>query len=415
MPTLNVLSPISVLKRAVKNPTGLLLRPVVLVLMASLIVVLTVGCTPRLGSDTKGWTPVTAGGDVVYVGTREGKVIALNDDGSIPTVKWDFPAGEDNNVSGTFYTPVIGDKHIYVTAVDGFVYALEKNTGRSDGTGWARELVDPDEEQALVGGAALDQVRQILVVGSENGYLYGLNAVTSEELWRFKADDKIWTTPTIYDGIVYFGSHDKNVYAVDIRTGEEKWRATTNGVVVAKPLVWKGMVIVGSFDKNLYAFDARYGDIRWQFESDNWIWAGATANSRAIFVASMDGFVYALDDNGNPQWSHDMESPVVSSPVLLPRGLVVASMEGKITLLDTSVGDSVTASLTLPDDEIKAPLYTLPIDDSNLSQTGIQSTGGNQRESVFIGSQDGTVRRIQIKSVQSQLWCFDTKDEEACS
>ena len=44
----------------------------------------------------------------------------------------------------------------------------------------------------------------------------------------------------------------------------------------------------------------------------------------------------------------------------------------------------------------------------------MQASGGNQRESVFIGSQEGTILRIQIKSVQSQLWCFDTKEKEPC-
>ena len=112
--------------------------------MLSVIVIGIVGCTPQLGSDTRGWTPVTAADDVVYAGTREGKVVALYDDGSVPTEKWEFPAGEDTTVSGTFYTPVIGDDLIYVTAVDGFVYALEKDTGRSDGRVWKRELVDTD-------------------------------------------------------------------------------------------------------------------------------------------------------------------------------------------------------------------------------------------------------------------------------
>ena len=398
-----------------EKPTGhSLIRSVCRISVLLVILMGVIGCTPHLGSDTRGWTPVTAADDVVYAGTREGKVIALYDDGSVPTVKWVFPSGDDTTVSGTFYTPVIGNDLIYVTAVDGFVYALEKDTGRSDGRGWKRELVDPDEGQSLVAGPALDTLRQILIVGSENGYLYALDAVSSEELWRFKADGKIWTTPEISNGIVYFGSHDKNIYALDISTGKEKWRTATDGVIVAKPFVWNDLVIVGSFDRKVYALDSRYGEIQWEFETKNWIWGSAIGNNRSVFVGSMDGNVYSLDNTGVAQWSHELGSPIVSTPVLVPRGLVVASIDGKLTLLETATGDTVTASLTLPDDEIKAPLYTIPLDESDLSTTGVQASGGNQRESVFIGSQEGTILRIQIKSVQSQLWCFDTKEKEPC-
>ena len=53
--------------------------------------------------------------------------------------------------------------------------------------------------------------------------------------------------------------------------------------------------------------------------------------------------------------------------------------------------------------------------ENNLSQSGIQSTGDDQRESVFVGAKDGTVRRIQIKSGQTLVWCFDMGEGDACN
>jgi hypothetical protein len=55
------------------------------------------------------------------------------------------------------------------------------------------------------------------------------------------------------------------------------------------------------------------------------------------------------------------------------------------------------------------------VDDTDLSQAGIQASGDDQRESVYVGAQDGTVRRIQLRSGQNQVWCFDTEEDAVCN
>jgi len=88
-------------------------------------------------------------------------------------------------------------------------------------------------------------------------------------------------------------------------------------------------------------------------------------------------------------------SAIVSSPVLVPRGLVVAAKEGKLILLDTAAADlgvqRELSNLTLGDAEIKAPLFA-------------------EGDSVYVGSQDNAVRRIEIKGGQVIMWCRDTED-----
>ena len=351
---------------------------------------------------------------VVYVGTREGKVKALNDDGSGEVnVRWTYPEGEDQQIIGVFNTPVVGDQLVYVSAADGVLYALDKDSGLPEGKGWSRNLVDSDEDLNLVGGPALHEDLKIVLVGSEDNNLYALDSATGEIRWVFGANDKIWSTPAISGGTVYFGSHDKNVYAVDLLTGQEKWRFTTGGAVVARPRIWRNMVIIGSFDRKLYALDVKGGGLQWEFESGNWFWAGAVASSTTVFAPSMDGKVYALDRAGNPLWQepHSAGSPIVSTPVLVPRGLAVASKEGAISLLDKTQGNSIS-DLDIGPAEVKAPLFTLPVDQDDLSQTGIQASGDDQRESIFVGDQNGIVRRIQVKSGHVLIWCFDTEKNE---
>ena len=39
--------------------------------------------------------------------------------------------------------------------------------------------------------------------------------------WTFLTGDRVWTSPAVVDGVVYFGSHDGHIYAIsaEARTG----------------------------------------------------------------------------------------------------------------------------------------------------------------------------------------------------
>jgi outer membrane protein assembly factor BamB len=197
---------------------------------------------------------------------------------------------------------------------------------------------------------------------------------------------------------------------VDLATGELKWKFATGGSVVARPLVWRDMVVVGSFDRKLYALDAETGNERWSFDgASNWIWAGAVAGDSFAFAPAMDGHVYALDRSGNLQWDYDAGSPLVASPVIVSRGLVVATREGDVSLISVTDGTLINLYSDINPAEVLAPLFTPPIA-SNAPASSI-----SQRESVFVGAEDGTVYRIKSDSGLNKVWCFDTEEDRACS
>ncbi len=351
-------------------------RPVIFALCAVLLILATAGCARSLGGDIKGWSPATGSKGLVYVGTKQGEVLALADNG-FGDVSLKFASAEF--IPAIHNSFVIGESLVFAssTADDeaGFLYALEKEGLQLGERGW-REPVGPGPEpEPVIAGPALWNPpggdRQIVLVASEDGSLYAYDASPQDLvdqfrgrlLWSFATGDKIWSTPVIREGTAYFGSHDNNVYAVYLDEGRdtrEKWRFATGGTVASRPLLFRDMVIVGSFDKKLYALNADDGTLRWTFEGDNWFWAGAVADEKTIFAPSMDGNIYALDAGGNLRWKHQMGSAIVSTPVLTTRGLVVAGKNGKVSLLDTDpapFGQSQEiSSFRLRDTEVKAPL-----------------------------------------------------------
>ena len=373
--------------RDARSRSGFTARPILLVAAAVLLSLTLLACTRDIGGVSSGWNALVVGEGVVYVGTKDGRVQALTDrgDGDFPE-KWRYPGSQDSDISlqGVYGTPLLAAGLLYVTAEDGYVYALDPENGSVSERGWRRPLGQTSNPEPLVGGPAYEPVNRLVLVPSEDGMLYSYDAETGEPVWKpFETGDKIWSTPTVgsLDGIpvIYFGSHDGNVYAINASDGTLVWSHRTGGVVAGKLLLLDGMVVAGSFDKKLYALDAWDGSPLWEYEGQNWFWAGAVSNGRTIFAPSMDGHVYALDRSGNLQWKHNVGEEIVSPPVLVPKGLVVASRDGDLVLLDVAANSEQREMhrLTLGDAEIKAPLYAV----------------GN---SVYVGSDDGSARRVEV-------------------
>ena len=429
-----------------------------------------IACTPNLGGDNVGWAPVSVAfseepgdptrvfvasqmdGDLDELETETGldldddkgqvKVRAMEDFGSgSPRVLWTYPPlGSGTGLEGVFGPPAVSKELglVYVGAVDGNLYALSLETG-DDGAGWKRAVRDDPsmEAQPIIAAPVLAEIvnsetgpSTILITVSEDGNLYAFDAASGTELsWSpFRTEGKLWSTPAVQNGIAYFGSHNHSIYAIDLRDGRELWRYETDGAVVGTPLLFRGKVFIGSFDKKLYALDADDGELEWAFESGNWFWAGPATDGETIFAPAMDGFVYALEP-GNPGsgenkealWRHNMESPIVSTPALVPIGLIVASVDGKMRLLSTSPtnladGEVISNLPNLEEGGIKAPLIAgAPANPSLGTDTPALSV--IQRYSVFAGGDNGIVRRVAVTEGQDKesIWCFDSTIHRQCN
>lgn len=326
-------------------------------------------------------------------------------------------SGGIRGIGGAYNHPVVTERLVILAGIDGYLYAFDKATGSIDQPGWRvpvgkgkklKPLVAgpvlarlPAEQGRTVGGSSQD--RQVVVVASEDGNVYAFDALDGEQLWQFTAGDKVWSTPVIREGVVYFGSHDRNVYAINLADGRKNWQFDTGGVVAGRLLLFGDLVVAGAFDRKLYGISAKDGSLRWSFQGGNWFWAGPVADEGTIFAASMDGNIYALDRDGKLRWKHDVGSPIVSTPALHSRGLVVIGKDAKLSLLGISpAGGGTARELTSPlfvrDAEVKAPLFI-------------------KGDSVFIGAQDSTVTRIDLKVNRAgnvsfdKAWCFNTKKD----
>ena len=288
------------------------------------------------------------GGDTVYVGSMEGQLLALDAEAGVRVGA--FPEPRDPEVFGTIYgTPAIANDRVYVAGFNGNVYSLSKETLQP--TGVAFQIEGASLSKAVAGGVVATDDRVVFAAaeGAQSGRLYVLDALSLREVCRFPARGaapiaRVWSTPAISEGVVYFGDLAHQMHAVSLEDCTPHWPVPTDlgGGIGSAPLVLDGKVYVGAFNRKFYALDAATGDAEVLFEAGGWFWSGIITDGRRLFVPNMDGKLYAVDPaSGAVAWDFDTQGAILSAPVVVDDQIVVGSDAETLYVLDTALGNKL--------------------------------------------------------------------------
>lgn len=332
-----------------------LLGKVLLLLVILVIGGVTVsGCYGR--SQPRGWSGAIIADDTLFVGSLDGRLVALNKSDGSRLWPVDSTLGTSESKAVIYGTPAVEGDLVYVGGYNGRVYAVSSSTG-------ALRWVYPREGnlEPIVGGVAVSQGK--VYFGCSGGKVYALDATTGDRVWLpFQTGDKIWSTPVIDGQTIYISSFDNKLYALDAIDGSKKWEFDeAKGAIASTPLVYENTVYIGSFDRYLYAVDATDGSLRWrsEVEAGSWYWAKPKAYNNVIYAPCLDGKVYILDAKSGREVAGAVElgSPISSSPVVVDGKVIIASREGRVYSLDTS-NHQLRLLFDVGDDgeEIYAPL-----------------------------------------------------------
>ncbi|MFH1560496.1 MAG: PQQ-binding-like beta-propeller repeat protein [Chloroflexota bacterium] len=336
---------------------------------------------------SSGWSGAVVADDVIYVGSRQAELLALDKENG--TLRWSFPGDNDEEMEAIYGSPAATKELVFVGGYNGTLYALNPATQVKE---WDFSTDDRIVGSPIVAG-------DTVIVGSSDGNLYALDAAQGFEKWRFPTGNKIWATPVVYEDVVYFGSLDHNVYAVTLEGGQQIWSFPTKGAVASTPLIMEGRVYIGSFDHRFYALDAATGTEVWAspFKAKNWFWTKAVSDGATIYVGSLDGNLYALDaDSGLPVWPipFETDAPILSAAALVPEGVAVANDKGDLFLVRTQDGREIRSFSTK--DHIRAPL----------------TASGSV---VYISVMNHSIRAADLDGgFWRELWCYDTKKSTKC-
>jgi outer membrane protein assembly factor BamB len=266
-------------------------------------------------------------GDIVYVGSEDNIVYALN--ASTGAFKWSYTTG-----GWVESSPTVAGGLVYLGSDDYKVYALNASTGAFKWSYTTGHYVD--SSPAVVGG--------FVYVGSDDDRVYALNATTGHQLWNYTTGGWVWSSPAVANGVVYVGSEDDKVYALNATTGHQLWNYTTRNRVDSSPALAGGVVYVGSYDGKVYALNASTGAFKWSYTTGNWVLSSPAVAGGVVYVGSDDNRTYALNATTGAQiWNCTTGLSVSwdSSPAVAGGVVYVGSEDHNVYALNATTGKQV--------------------------------------------------------------------------
>ena len=336
------------------------------------------------------WTYQTEGGiysspaigndGTIYVGSRDHNLYAIKSDG---TLKWNYSTGGEINAH-----PTIGhDGTIYVGSYDHNLYALNP-----DGI----LKCSYDAGQIVHSSPAIDQ-DGIIYIGSSNGYLHALYPNCTVKWISDSPIHGIWTHPALSpdETVVYHGADDGYLYARYTSDGSIRWKSpyTYGGVQSSPAIDSDGTIYVGTQYGNLWAINLENGSLEWDYYMTLSAWSSpAIGADGTIYFGTDYGHVYAMKQNGTVKWVYNgncsNDGHFKSSPAIGNNGaLYIGSTNGKLYAFgsvapiisitpqtqEVSLGGVTTVNLTLNEAPTGLSGYNLTVSLSNTSVAEILS------------------------------------------
>ena len=75
-----------------------------------------------------------------------------------------------------------------------------------------------------------------------------LNAMTGEVVWKYKANESVYSSPAAFSGKIFFGTNSDVLVCLDGKTGNVVWRAPFDADVLTSPAIAKDRIVITGAD-----------------------------------------------------------------------------------------------------------------------------------------------------------------------
>jgi outer membrane protein assembly factor BamB len=244
--------------------------------------------------------------------------------------------------------------------------------------GNGREVWKVETKQKLAGGVGADA--DLVVVGGDQGEVVAY-ATDGAPRWRSNVTSEVLAAPRAGEGIVVVRSNDGRVFGLDAASGERKWEYETplpplllwsdSGAALnlsTGTLIWEGTVgqpkganelermvdiaaapIVDgtqtcavAYQSRVACFDLVRGTLLWsRWSRDASSWAGLEADEETIYLTDVLGAVLALDkSSGATLWKQDkLYARSVTAPVVVGNFIAVGDYQGYVHFFERVEGN----------------------------------------------------------------------------
>ena len=231
--------------------------------------------------------------------------------------------------------------------------------------------------------------------------------------WQFKAGEAVNSSPTVWEGNLYFGANDGAIYCLDKETGELKWKREVEPKepcafkFFSSPMVVEGKLCIGAANKQFYCLDAKTGKILWQYAVNDWIRSRPVPQGDKVYVAAMDGTIHCVSQREGKvqlEWKTKIGTHQIFSDLVLADGKVFVNSsdlylwclnaeDGKLLWRRSLLECIYRNGERIPADQVAAGGY-------------FQSKPTVAERKVFVGTPSRFVHALDFKTGE-ELWRFE--------
>jgi WD40 repeat protein len=249
------------------------------------------------------------GGNAVYAGFEDGRVVALTTSGS---VLWEYNAG--HIIKAT--SPASGE--LYAASLDGFIHAI----GSDGKASWVVKTPTYVSNEK-----AFEASEDAVYAGLSDGFIHAYDH-EGRLMWTIKTDAYVQDILVTGDGILAVSDRRVIYYSKD---GQIKWNSAFSNYIRAAD-AGEGVVAVGLSNNQFLVYDTK-GTLLVNRTLGSPIGVVAVGEDMA-YAGMRDNMIRAFSLNDSPSWSLNLNNSVVA---LSPAGEIVAAstLDNIVYLLDS--------------------------------------------------------------------------------
>lgn len=195
------------------------------------------------GDHTHGTPTIHPETKTAFLGANSKKFYAVDTDSG--AIRWEYTTGGDIKS-----TAALHDGKVLFTSWDGYLYNLTRDSGelvwrfKTAGKSMSSPAIDTDDRRVYF--------------GSHDFKLYAVDLDSGERIWSYRTGKRIISSPTLVSNatgegkIVVFGSGDTFVYGLNAENGVLLFKIKTQGKLSCVPTVKNGTLYVSGDDGFLY-------------------------------------------------------------------------------------------------------------------------------------------------------------------
>jgi outer membrane protein assembly factor BamB len=126
--------------------------------------------------------------------------------------------------------------------------------------------------------------------------------------------------PTAHRGKIFFGNPAGFLFGLDAESGEEIWKFEMGAAISVGPACMDGKIYAGQQggERFFYCLDAEDGSLIWkQTLPGGWVWGSATVDESLVYVPTVNGYAVCLDgETGHIIWMYPTAKSVPAEPAI---------------------------------------------------------------------------------------------------